>query len=203
LANVVYVLTNEAMPGFVKIGVTDQPIEARIKQLDTTGVPLPFEVFMAVATEKPMRDVEQALHAAFGDVRVRPNREFFQITPERLAKLLRLFGSDVTQQTVIPESAEDKGAIEAARERRPNFNFNMVGIPVGSLLTFDYDGAVTCTVASPRTVTFRGSETSLSRAALQALAEKDIHWTAVQGSAVWRFNGELLADLRARLEAAE
>ncbi len=38
---IVYVLTNPAMPGLVKIGKTNQKdIEERMKQLYTTGVPL-------------------------------------------------------------------------------------------------------------------------------------------------------------------
>ena len=40
---IVYVLTNPAMPGMVKIGKTGREVEARLNDLYTTGVPLPFE----------------------------------------------------------------------------------------------------------------------------------------------------------------
>ncbi len=41
---IVYIFTNEAMPGYVKIGMTQaDDVAARLKQLDTTAVPLPFE----------------------------------------------------------------------------------------------------------------------------------------------------------------
>ena len=41
---IVYLLTNPVMPGLVKIGMTTQKeIEQRMKELYTTGVPLPFE----------------------------------------------------------------------------------------------------------------------------------------------------------------
>ena len=44
MANIVYVLTNPAMPGFVKIGMTDGiDIQARMSSLYSTGVPFPFE----------------------------------------------------------------------------------------------------------------------------------------------------------------
>ena len=40
---VVYVLTNPAMPGIVKIGKTSRSdIHARLNELYSTGVPLPF-----------------------------------------------------------------------------------------------------------------------------------------------------------------
>jgi hypothetical protein len=43
MAEIVYVLTNEAMPGLVKIGLTTDSVEARLTQLSShTGVPLPF-----------------------------------------------------------------------------------------------------------------------------------------------------------------
>jgi hypothetical protein len=48
-AGIVYVLTNPAMPGLVKIGKTSQnEVSARISQLYTTGVPLPFDCEYAV-----------------------------------------------------------------------------------------------------------------------------------------------------------
>lgn len=41
---IVYLLTNPVMPGLVKIGMTlRDEIDARMKELYTTGVPLPFE----------------------------------------------------------------------------------------------------------------------------------------------------------------
>ncbi|EKD33224.1 MAG: hypothetical protein ACD_76C00068G0021 [uncultured bacterium] len=43
---IIYILINEAMPGYVKIGRTTN-LEQRIRSLDTTSVPLPFECFYA------------------------------------------------------------------------------------------------------------------------------------------------------------
>ena len=49
---VVYILTNEAMPGLIKIGYTDKTIEKRMKELSRhSGVPLPFTCYYAVETE--------------------------------------------------------------------------------------------------------------------------------------------------------
>ena len=42
----VYLLTNEAMPGYVKIGFTERTVEERIEELSKpTGVPMPFDCF--------------------------------------------------------------------------------------------------------------------------------------------------------------
>lgn len=44
---IVYLLTNPVMPGLVKIGMTAQEdIDKRMKELYTTGVPVPLNVNM-------------------------------------------------------------------------------------------------------------------------------------------------------------
>lgn len=43
---IVYILTNAAMPGYIKIGLTQQnDVALRVKQLDNTSLPLPFECY--------------------------------------------------------------------------------------------------------------------------------------------------------------
>lgn len=64
------------MPGYVKIGRTTN-LEQRIRSLDTTGVPLPFECFYA-CTVNDSAFVEKQLHDAFLDHRVRSSREFYK-----------------------------------------------------------------------------------------------------------------------------
>jgi hypothetical protein len=78
---IVYVLTNPAMPGLTKIGMTTQEeITSRLNQLYTTGVPVPFECVYACQVKDCDR-VEAAFHLGFGNVRINPKREFFKIEP--------------------------------------------------------------------------------------------------------------------------
>ena len=44
----VYVLSNPAMPGLVKIGQTTNEITSRMNELSNTGVPLHFECLIAL-----------------------------------------------------------------------------------------------------------------------------------------------------------
>ena len=88
MQDIVYVLVNEAMPNYVKVGSTAN-LEQRMRDLDTTGVPLPFECFYA-ARVNDARFVERRLHDAFMNHRVRKNREFFEIAPERIMAALKL-----------------------------------------------------------------------------------------------------------------
>lgn len=74
MANTVYVLTNEAMPGIVKIGLTDGSVETRIAGLSsTTAIPLPFECYYAAEVDDMAR-VERLLHQLFAEHRINPKR---------------------------------------------------------------------------------------------------------------------------------
>ena len=108
MSNIVYVLTNPAMPGIVKIGMTDNPdVQLRMGQLYTTGVPLPFDCVIArEIADREAGEIESALHTAFGPNRINRSREFFQLDPEQVEVLLRVMpGRDVTPQ-VTDQSAE-------------------------------------------------------------------------------------------------
>ena len=83
MPEVIYVLTNEAMPGLIKIGITNGDVSERIKQLDNTSIPLPFECFYAAEVTDAAK-AEKAIHTAFGDHRVRPSREFSSSPPTGL-----------------------------------------------------------------------------------------------------------------------
>ena len=97
---IVYLLTNPVMPGLVKIGMTTQEdIDKRMKELYTTGVPVPFECKFACKVKKSdCLKIEKALHKAFDPQRVNQNREFFRINVEQAQAILELFHhEDVTE----------------------------------------------------------------------------------------------------------
>lgn len=76
----VYILTNEAMPGIVKIGKSRRGAPARAAELykTITGVPTPFDVYFEILCEEP-DDVEAAIHDRLSENRVNQFREFFRI----------------------------------------------------------------------------------------------------------------------------
>jgi hypothetical protein len=188
------------MPGLVKIGRSEFPIEQRLRQLDSTSIPLPFECFYAAEIENAA-EVEKSLHTAFGDHRIRASREFFRISPDKPVVILKLLEKkNVTPSIDIVESASDQEALDAERRRRSNFSFESVGIRPGTVLVSVFDEQETCVVKDKRWIVFRGEEDSLSSAALKIAHEKGFAWKAVQGPAYSKWEGSTLAELR---EAAE
>lgn len=81
----VYILTNPSFrEDWVKIGKSSRPVDVRSKELDNTAVPLPFEVFATMKTVK-YNEAEKLVHRyieRFTNLRIRSNREFFNIKPE-------------------------------------------------------------------------------------------------------------------------
>lgn len=80
----VYVLTNPSFrEDWVKIGKSSRPVDVRSKELDNTAVPLPFEIYATLKTNKYAK-VERQIHKQIDrltDLRIRQNREFFNIAP--------------------------------------------------------------------------------------------------------------------------
>ena len=118
MEGIIYILINEAMPGYTKIGKTTTSVEQRMRELDTTGLPLTFECFYAAKVAN-VDLVERKLHDAFRDRRVRPRREFFRVDPERVRSALEIAGGeDATPRHDVVEDADDQTALNKARERR-------------------------------------------------------------------------------------
>jgi len=201
MAEIVYVLTNEAMPGIIKIGLTRDSVESRLSQLNChSGVPLPFECFFAAEVDECFR-VERILHQLFSDYRLNPKREFFRLDPEKVVLAISVGKFKEVTPGIIIADEDDKEALEKERERRPKIKLSAIGVTAGSLLTLSRDESITATVAEDNEVLFNGEIMSLSLAALKALQSLGYKTPTASGSGYWKFDGELLDARRRRIES--
>ena len=91
---IVYLLSNPAMPGIVKIGLTSREnVESRIKELFSTSVPVPVDSEYACRVENCI-DVESELHIAFSLSQIHTQGEFPKIEPAQAIAYLKLLGKD-------------------------------------------------------------------------------------------------------------
>eukprot|EP01037_Dinobryon_pediforme_P001051 gene1051-1061_t len=154
------------MPGIIKIGLTENSVSDRVLQLDTTSVPVPFQCYYAARVEDHKK-IERALHTAFGDFRVRPNREFFRMDPFRVKAILEVLAlEDVTPKNELVATPADSIALRST------------GVPVGATLNFVKDANLTAVVTSDTTVNYKGTSFSLTLAALEALRDCGYNWTS-------------------------
>lgn len=193
---IVYVLTNPAMPGLIKIGFTNQEdVKIRMAQLySNPGVPVPFECVYAAKVSNA-NEVEKALHIAFGPDRINPRREFFEIEASRAIAIIKLLQiENVTPKVSASAEAIDEVEVEAgeayAKRKRPRFSFKDMGIPVGSQLVCVTNGE-TVDVLSDRSVRFRNEETSLTNAT-RIILDNNYH---VAPGPYWTYDGRRLRDI--------
>lgn len=110
----VYILSNPAMPGLVKVGKTTSNAQTRAGELFTTGVPEKFVVEFCAEVRDCSR-AESAAHAAMKGYRVLPNREFFRLPAvEAIPIAARVIG----QHRVVvdrPGVAAEQRSVELAR----------------------------------------------------------------------------------------
>lgn len=196
---IVYVLTNPAMPGLVKIGMTSRNnIDERMKELYGTGVPVPFECKYACKVKSSdCEKIEKALHTAFAPDRINANREFFKIKPEQAMAILELFNREDVTQEITDEidndlTTEDKSASEKINSsRRPPLNYFEMGMKRDDLLVFIKDNNIIASIADEKKVMYEGEIYSLT-----ALTKKILNIEhAIQPTGYWMFNGKNLRDI--------
>lgn len=196
---IVYLLTNMAMPGLVKIGMTTRDnVETRMKELYSTGVPVPFEcVYACEVNKKDCSKIEKALHTAFAPNRVNENREFFKIDEKQAIAILKLFNkkeitNEVSEEITNELTIEDKQASEKIKiNRRPPLNFSEMKVPIGAMLTYTLNPEIKVTVFSDRKVLYNNEEFSLT-ALIKELQNLPM---AIQPTKFWEYSGKNLRDI--------
>lgn len=208
---IIYILTNDAMPSYIKIGMTTGTIEKRMKELDTTGVPLPFRCHYAVEVDD-CKKKEGLIHDAFADYRRRSNREFFELAPERAVSILKALGGTeiITDNSMVGEGGvvqDDDIRTNTDKKGKKQYDFAAVGIKPGAVLEFARelkDGTVfKCTVNDPshkKKVSFNGVDYSLSELAKKIMKEHfGTNWKQYRGPDFFKYRGELLSERKSRL----
>lgn len=201
MPEIVYVLTNEAMPDIVKIGKSQDSVKSRLTSLNShSGVPLPFECYFAAEVDDCAK-TESILHKLFSENRINPKREFFKIEPEKVVLAISLGNfTDITEPNDEIDT-DDAKAIEKSKSKRSRIKLDALGIHPGDELSFSRDDSIKAVVTEGNKVNYNGDIMSLSASALMILHEKGYKTPTASGSDYWMFEGELLVERRNRLES--
>lgn len=206
----VYILTNPSFrEDWVKIGKSSRPVDVRSKELDNTAVPLPFEIYATLKTSK-YNEVEMLVHKTIDrltDLRIRQNREFFNVPPEEALDILRDIAKtlDDAEITIYKDNApvEDGDAVKSEDDEgqshhhhKSNFKFSMVGIHIGEEITFIPTG-IKVRVASDNQIEYEGRLYKLSPFTGTFMpVEKRNNSGAYNGTNYFSYKGKKLSDLR-------
>ena len=196
---IVYLLTNPVMPGLVKIGMTTrEDMDARMRELYSTGVPVPFECQFACRVKKiDCAKIEKALHTAFSPQRVNANREFFRIQVEQAKAILALFHHEDVTEEVTDEiendlTPDDKAATQNAKVRRPSLNFYEMGMKKGDVLMWREDPSISVVIDSERRIIYQNEEVSISALSAKLKGYNTKH---IAPGKYWTYKDRLLDDI--------
>lgn len=210
----VYILTNPSFrEDWVKIGKSSRPVDVRSKELDNTAVPLPFEIYATLRTVKYSK-VEKQIHKQIDrltDLRIRQNREFFNIPPSVALDIMRDIADllddaelsvYVDGKPVVSYSKDEDKMIEAEtkekqhKAQKPPFKFHMIGLKVDDYIVFD-PLELSVRIASDDKIEYEGRLYSLSAFTANFLPEEKQNTSgAYQGPKYFSFGGKTLFDLR-------
>lgn len=214
----VYILTNPIFrEDWVKIGKSSRPVDVRSKELDNTAVPLPFEIYATLKTTKYAK-VERQIHKQIDrltDLRIRQNREFFNIAPSVALDIMRDIADllddaelyvYVDGKPVVSKSKDEDKKIEAEskekqrKTQKPPFKFHMIGLNVGDTIVFD-PLRMPVRIASDDKIEYDGRLYSLSAFTANFLPEEKQNTSgAYQGPKYFSYNGKVLSELRKEKE---
>lgn len=210
----VYILTNPSFrEDWVKIGKSTRPVDLRSKELDNTAVPLPFEIFATMQTRK-FHAVEKLVHKMIDrltDLRIRQNREFFNVAPQLALDIFRDIASTIEDAEIVvyrdnkpikqgDTQSSTSSSEEEPRERRARFKFGMIGVQIGEELVFTPSN-LRVRVAGVDTIEYEGRIYKLSPFVGTFMPEEKRNTSgAYQGAKYFTYRGKVLDDLRQEQE---
>lgn len=217
----VYVLTNPSFKeDWVKIGKSSRPPELRGKELYNTAVPLPYEIYAMLKTEK-FDKAEKLIHKMIdriSNLRITKNREFFNIPPRKAYEILEdvrdLLEEDaeVILNVGLPEVSKNEKEINIFPKEKPEkektikeyspspnnrFDFYKKGLKNGDIISFVGDETIVATVCDAREVEFEGKKWCLSPLARELYRRQGKFHTsgAYRGPVYFKFHGNKITEI--------
>lgn len=208
--NVIYILTNPALDGYVKIGYASD-LQKRIKQLsNASAIPYSFQAYAvyetpAKLTDKALHDVIDSLNPLLRtheqDEKGKTHKkEFFIMSPEEAYSILediaKISGTTDRLHRIKPTKEEVRETAEATEVKKTAmlkpFTFSACDIPIGAEVVFTKDPSIKGIVVDDKHIRIGDEISSLS-----GIVKKYTGWNSAQGPAFFTYNGKLLKDIHA------
>ena len=190
---------------WLKLGKSSRLPEVRGRELYNTALPLPYEIFATLQTEK-YNEAERMLHRSIdriSDLRINKGREFFNIDPESayeiLADIKELLGDEAILElkgdNVEVSKEEQQGSKRRVSQR---FDFYSRGLKDGDVINFLGDETITAVVTGGRHVLFENEQYLLSPLVRELYTRQgNVNSSgAYQGPTYFTYNGIKLTYLK-------
>jgi len=114
----IYIMSNPAHPGLLKIGQTGRDPDIRRKALSSTGVPQEFVIeYQALSSD--YEELEKKIHRKLSDVRLSKGKEFFKISvPEAINITRDEAGNTIEYEKIFYTSPEELKKLKEERKKQ-------------------------------------------------------------------------------------
>lgn len=186
-AGTVFILSNDAMPGFTRIEYESKgDIAHRIKQINSAPLPVPFRLLFAAKVAN-MKLVKRNLEYLFAEYQDGSGEAFYTVNPDELRAAIEMAASERVEL-----SDEEQGISGAARAKmnqlkaRHDDVYSKAQLPrAGALLYFSKCKSITCQSAGNGMVAFDGATLTPGVAAARALKKLGFDWATAHGAGYW------------------
>lgn len=195
----IYILTNKSFKdNCIKIGYSVD-VERRVKDLSGSGLPYDYEIYCTYeipASQKADKSLHRLIQMLNPNLRITPNREFFDIAPEVAYKMFEEMAVIHGREDKLKLYKNDEIDKEESHKRGEPFSFTKCQIPIGSTIVYIYDETITAKVVDDRKIEYQGEIMYMT-----TLAKKLTGKLVIRGPECFKYNGILLPEYYNKYQA--
>ena len=196
----IYILTNKSFrDNCIKIGYSVD-VERRVKDLSGSGLPYDYEIYCTYeipASQKADKSLHRLIQMLNPNLRITPNREFFDISPELAYKMFEEMAAMHGREDKLKLYKDDAIDIGESHKKAEPFSFTKCQIPVGSEIVYIHDESITARVVDDRKIEYQGEIMYMTTLAKRLINKN----TGVNGPAFFKYKGVPLPEYYNKYQA--
>lgn len=184
----VYILVNDAMPGFTKLETTSKnDLAARVSKTNGGELPVPFRIFFAAKVPN-ISLMERNLAFLFADERHGAGSPFYKSSADRLRAAIEPAAIEIVEidDDEIGISPDLRKQMVGLKGYHDALQFEGLNIEPGTTLSFSKDHSISCTAIGNGMVDFEGTVCTPADAAANALRSLGHDWSEVSATDYWQ-----------------
>lgn len=196
----IYILTNKSFrDNCIKIGYSVD-VERRVKDLSGSGLPYDYEIYCTYeipTSQKADKSLHRLIQMLNPNLRITPNREFFDISPELAYKMFEEMAAMHGREDKLKLYKDDAIDIGESHKKGEPFSFTKCQIPVGSEIVYIHDESITARVVDDRKIEYQGEIMYMTTLAKRLINKN----TGVNGPAFFKYKGVPLPEYYNKYQA--
>ena len=186
-AGTVFILSNDAMPGFTRVECVGKgDVADKIKQINSAPLPVPFRLYFA-AKVTDWKLVQRNLHYLFAEHRDGSDASFYTVNPDELRAAVEMAAIEVLEfsDEELGITRSQRAKMDQLRSRHEDFYFKAQLPKPGTILCFSKEPSISCQALGDGMVLFDDVTVTPGVAAARALKKLGFDWEFANGAGYW------------------